>query len=231
MGLILNIETSTTVCSVNIAENGIKLIGKETNEQNAHSKVLTSFIEELFKEINFQIKDIDAVAISKGPGSYTGLRIGVSVAKGIAYGSGIPLISVSTLQNMAWGAKSLSAIEQGVLYAPMIDARRMEVYTQLFDNKINHINEISAKIIDDQSFYKELESHKIYFFGDGAAKCKTAIKHKNALFIDNLNPSADFMISYSEQAFQDNKFEDVAYFEPFYLKDFVATVPKKNIFG
>ena len=231
MGLILNIETSTTVCSVNIAENGIKLIGKETNEQNAHSKVLTSFIEELFKEINFQIKDIDAVAISKGPGSYTGLRIGVSVAKGIAYGSGIPLISVSTLQNMAWGAKSLSAKEQGVLYAPMIDARRMEVYTQLFDNKINHINEISAKIIDDQSFYKELESHKIYFFGDGAAKCKTAIKHKNALFIDNLNPSADFMISYSEQAFQDNKFEDVAYFEPFYLKDFVATVPKKNIFG
>ena len=231
MGLILNIETSTTVCSVNIAENGIKLIGKETNEQNAHSKVLTSFIEELFKEINFQIKDIDAVAISKGPGSYTGLRIGVSVAKGIAYGSGIPLISVSTLQNMAWGAKSLSANEQGVLYAPMIDARRMEVYTQLFDNKINHINEISAKIIDDQSFYKELESHKIYFFGDGAAKCKTAIKHKNALFIDNLNPSADFMISYSEQAFQDNKFEDVAYFEPFYLKDFVATIPKKNIFG
>ncbi len=231
MALIINIETSTTVCSVNLAENGIKIIGKETNEQNAHSKVLTVFIEELFKEINLKVNNIDAVAVSKGPGSYTGLRIGVSAAKGIAFAAGKPLISVSTLQNMAWGARNLLTPEQDVLYAPMIDARRMEVYTQLFNNNINHINEINAKIIDDQSFIKELENHKIYFFGDGAAKCKSAIKHKNALFIDDLHPSADFMISYSEKAFQDSKFEDVAYFEPFYLKDFVATIPRKNIFG
>ncbi|MCD4794434.1 MAG: tRNA (adenosine(37)-N6)-threonylcarbamoyltransferase complex dimerization subunit type 1 TsaB [Bacteroidales bacterium] len=231
MALILNIETSTTVCSVNLAENGKKVIGKETNEQNAHSKVLTVFIEELFKEINFQIQDIDAVAVSKGPGSYTGLRIGVSAAKGIAYGAGKPLISVSTLQNMAWGAKKKLNPEQNVLLAPMIDARRMEVYTQLFDNEINPVNEISAEIIDKHSFLKELKNNKIYFFGDGAAKCKDAITHNNAVFFDDLHPSADYMIPFSEKAFKDNKFEDVAYFEPFYLKDFVATIPTKNIFG
>ena len=231
MALILNIETSTTVCSVNLADDGKKIIGKETNEQNAHSKVLTVFIEELFKEINFKIKDVDAIAVSKGPGSYTGLRIGVSAAKGIAYGTGKPLISVSTLQNMAWGAKNKLKVEQNVFLAPMIDARRMEVYTQLFDININPINEISAEIIDEQSFLKELEDHKIYIFGDGAAKCKSAITHDNAVFIDDMHPSADYMIPYSEQAFKDNKFEDVAYFEPFYLKDFVATIPKKNIFG
>ena len=231
MARILNIETSTTVCSVNIAENGNKIIEKETMIQNAHSKVLTVFIEEILKEANLKIKDFDAVAVSKGPGSYTGLRIGVSVAKGIAYGAGKKLISVNTLQNMAWGAKQFLMPEENILFAPMIDARRMEVYTQLFDKKLNPVNKISAEIIDEQSFLKELEQQKIYFFGDGAAKCKETITHKNAVFVEELYPSADYMIEFSEKAFSENNFEDVAYFEPFYLKDFVAGIPKKNIFG
>ena len=231
MALILNIETSTTICSASLAKDGKKIIGKESNEKNAHSKILTVFIEDVFKEANIKVKDIDAVAVSKGPGSYTGLRIGVSAAKGIAYGAGKPLISVSTLLNMTYGAKKIINAENEDLFAPMIDARRMEVYTQLFDNELNGLSEINAKIIDEQSFLHELEKHKIHFFGDGAMKCKDAIKHKNAIFYEDFHPSADYMIPFSEKAFDENNFEDVAYFEPFYLKDFVATTPKKNIFG
>ena len=233
MGLILNIETSTTVCSVNIAKDGSKLIGRETNEQNAHSKILTVFIDEILKESEIKATDLHAIAVSKGPGSYTGLRIGVSVAKGIAYGANIPLVSVNTLQSMVIGAKKLinTDVDDKILFAPMIDARRMEVYTALFNSKLEFQNEISAKIIDEDSFKEELNNYKLYFFGDGAAKCKDAIKHENAVFIENLHPSADYMIPFSEQAFTDKTFEDVAYFEPFYLKDFVATVPTKNIFG
>jgi len=231
MALILNIETSTTICSVSIAKDGKKIIGKESNEKNAHSKILTVFIEDIFKEANLKIKDIDAVAVSKGPGSYTGLRIGVSAAKGIAYGANKPLISISTLLNMAYGAKQVLKANNDDLLAPMIDARRMEVYTQLFDYELSSTNEINAKIIDEQSFLSELEKHKIHFFGDGAMKCKDTIKHKNAIFYEDYHPSADYMIPFSEKAFNLNNFEDVAYFEPFYLKDFVATIPKKNIFG
>jgi len=231
MALILNIETSTSVCSVCLAENGKKIAGKETNEKNAHSKILTVFIEDIFNIINLSVKDIDAVAVSKGPGSYTGLRIGVSAAKGIAYGAHIPLISVGTLQNMAWGAKQILHKEKNILLAPMIDARRMEVYSQLFDYNLNPINKITAKIIDLNSFSEELTKQKIYFFGDGAAKCKNIILHQNAIFAEKLYPSADYMISYSEQAYKEKDFEDVAYFEPFYLKNFIATIPKKHIYG
>ncbi len=231
MALILNIETSTTICSVALAKDGEKIIGKESNEKNAHSKVLTVFIEDIFKEANIKVKDIDAVSVSKGPGSYTGLRIGVSAAKGIAYGTGKPLISVSTLLNMTYGAKQKLNVNKHDLFAPMIDARRMEVYTQLFDYELNTLSKINAKIIDEQSFQEELEKHKIHFFGDGAMKCNKAITHKDAIFLENFHPSADYMIPFSEKAFNENNFEDVAYFEPFYLKDFVATIPKKNIFG
>jgi tRNA threonylcarbamoyladenosine biosynthesis protein TsaB len=231
MARILNIETSTTVCSVNIAENGKKIIGKESNEQNAHSKVLTVFIDDILKESGLDIKSFDAVAVSKGPGSYTGLRIGVSAAKGIVYGADIKLLSVSTLQNMAWGMHHTQSFSDDVLFAPMIDARRMEVYTQLFNSKIEAINEISAKVIDENSFEDELKDHRIIFFGDGAMKCKDTIQQERAIFIENMNPSADYMIPYSEEAYQKGHFENVAYFEPFYLKDFIATVPKKNIYG
>ena len=231
MALILNIESSTSVCSVCLAEDGKKIAGRETHKQNAHSKILTVFIEDIFKEKNIKVKDIDAVAVSKGPGSYTGLRIGVSAAKGIAYGASVPLISVSTLLNMAYGAKQILKSEKNVLFAPMIDARRMEVYTQLFDFELNAVNNIKAKIIDD-TFLKDVsKNNKIYFFGDGAAKCKDIIGSENIIFADNLYPSADYMISFSEKAFKNKNFEDVAYFEPFYLKDFIATIPKKNIYG
>ncbi len=231
MALILNIETSTSVCSVNIAKDGKKIIGKETKENNAHSKILTVFIEDIFAKANIKVNDIDAVAVSKGPGSYTGLRIGVSVAKGIAYGANKKLISVNTLNSMAWGCKKNKNFENNVLFAPMIDARRMEVYTQLFNNNLNAINKIEAKIIDTTSFLQEFNKHKLIFFGDGADKCKNTILHENAIFIDDLFPSADYMIEFSEKAFNNKKFENVAYFEPFYLKDFVASIPKKNIFG
>jgi len=231
MALILNIESSTTVCSVCLAENGKKISGRETHEKNAHSKILTVFIEEIFKETGFKVKNMDAVAVSKGPGSYTGLRIGVSAAKGIAYGAGIPLISVSTLKNMAFGARQFLKPEQNALFAPMIDARRMEVYTQLFDKELNAINDIKAEVIDKTFLQDELKNGKIYFFGDGAAKCKEVINHKNAIFVENLYPSAEYMIPFSEEAFKNKNFEDTAYFEPFYLKDFIATIPKKNIYG
>ncbi len=231
MGLILNIESSTSVCSVCLAEDGKKIIGRETHEQNAHSKILTVFIEDIFKEKKINVKDIDAVAVSKGPGSYTGLRIGVSAAKGIAYGANVPLISVSTLQNMAYGAKQFLNVDEDIFFAPMIDARRMEVYTQLFDKNLNVVNEIKAEIIDE-TFLKDFSKNKkIFFFGDGAEKCKNIIESENIIFADKLFPSADYMISFSEKAFKEQKFEDVAYFEPFYLKNFIATVPKKNIYG
>jgi tRNA threonylcarbamoyladenosine biosynthesis protein TsaB len=230
MARILNIETSTFVCSVNIAENGNKIIGRETHEQNAHSKILTVFIEEILNETAYKISSFDAVAVSKGPGSYTGLRIGVSAAKGIVYGGGIKLLSVNTLQSMAWGAKKTLDISEPVLFAPMIDARRMEVYTQLYDINLKPVNKIKALVVDENSFKTKLNSHKICFFGDGADKCKHTILHKNAIFYEHIHPSADYMIHFSENLFNEKKFEDLAYFEPFYLKDFVATIPTKNIF-
>ncbi len=231
MALILHIESSTSVCSVCLSKNREKIAGKEIHEINAHSKMLTVLIEQMLKEAKLNLKEIDAVAVSKGPGSYTGLRIGVSVAKGIAYGAGVPLISVGTLQNMAFGAKQHLASEENFLLAPMIDARRMEVYTQLFDKNLKAINNISAEIITNTFLEEELEHKKVYFFGDGAAKCKEVISKNNAHFLEDLYPSADYMINFSHQAFENKQFEDVAYFEPFYLKDFIANVPTKHIYG
>ncbi len=231
MALILNIESSTSVCSVCLSKNGKKINGRETHEKNAHSKILTVFIEDILKEENLKAKELDAVAVSKGPGSYTGLRIGVSAAKGMAYGAGIPLIAVNTLLNMSFGAGQKINAAGNYLFAPLIDARRMEVYTQLFDKNLIPVNKTEAKIIDETSFSKELEENTIYFFGDGADKCRQIIKHKNAVFMDDMHPSSDFMIPFSEQAFKEKKFEDIAYFEPFYLKNFIASIPTKNIYG
>jgi len=231
MALILNIETSTQVCSVNLAKDGIKIIGKETDEANAHSKVLTVFIEEILHTSGIVLNEIDAVSVSKGPGSYTGLRIGISVAKGIAYAAGKRLLSVSTLQNMAWGAKQKLNSPDETLFAPLIDARRMEVYTQLFDYNLNPISSIQALIIDENGFSDISAQKTITIFGDGAQKCKAVLSRPNIRFLDHMNPSADYMVPFSEDAFNKSAFEDVAYFEPFYLKDFVAVIPTKNIFG
>lgn len=236
MALILNIETSTEVCSVSLAKNGSTLFKKESKEGLNHSRVLTVFIEELFDENNIKLKTIDAVAVSKGPGSYTGLRIGVSVAKGLCYGLDIPLISVNSLEILgiytAQNTHKYDLPNDGypVLFCPMIDARRMEVYTSLYNSKGEEIRPVSAEIIDDQFIADLLTNHKVLFFGNGAEKCNNLIKHENALLKGPMATSAEFMQTITEEKFNKKQFEDVAYFEPFYLKNFVATIPKNKIF-
>lgn len=236
MALILNIETSTMICSVSVSKDGEVLAIRESNEEKSHAKKLTLFIDETLQELNITFDDLDAVAISKGPGSYTGLRIGVSTAKGICYAKDKSLIAINTLQSMAYGLMQSEEIKkyrdtkEKILLAPMIDARRMEVYAAFFNVKGEFEREVKAEIIDEHSYQLLFSHHKMIFFGDGSDKIKDVIKHENALFIDDFNPSAKSMAKLSEAAFNKKDFEDVAYFEPFYLKDFIATVPKKNIF-
>ncbi|MDM8159269.1 tRNA (adenosine(37)-N6)-threonylcarbamoyltransferase complex dimerization subunit type 1 TsaB [Labilibaculum sp. K2S] len=237
MALLLHIETSTAVCSVALGKDGDLLALKETKEGMKHATHLTIFIQNILKESNLTPTDLDGVVISMGPGSYTGLRIGVSTAKGICYGANLPLISINTLQAMTnpllknKDIPSLLTNPEKAYYCPMIDARRMEVYTAFFNCKNELVGDISADIIDESSYSKELSEREIIFFGDGSSKCKEVIKNKNGIFLDNVTPSAIGMIELAEIKFQNQEFEDVAYFEPFYLKDFVATTPKKNIFN
>jgi len=203
---------------------------KESHDQSyTHSEKLVVYIDEAIKLAGLKPSDLDAICVSKGPGSYTGLRIGVSAAKGLCYGLGIPLLSVGSLEAMANLAKTNFKNElAGVFFlCPMIDARRMEVYTQLFDGDLNVLQPVSAEIINEQSFSSELAKRKVAFFGDGAAKCKETIQHPNAVFLDDFKTSATGMIELAENKFANQRFEDVAYFEPYYLKDFVAGKPKK----
>ena len=219
MTLFLLIETSTKSCSVSLSsENKIIACKEEVNEQYYHAEKLTVFITELFKTQDFTIKDLDAIAVSKGPGSYTGLRISVSTAKGLCYALDIPLISVSTLKAMAFG---MAQKEKSDLYCPMIDARRMEVYNAFYNSTNKEIRGIQADIIEACSYQKELDK-KVLFFGDGAEKCKQMIQHPNARFIDGIFPSSKDMLEIANEKFAEKDFEDIAYFEPFYLKDFVA---------
>jgi tRNA threonylcarbamoyladenosine biosynthesis protein TsaB len=235
MATILNIETSTEVCSVSLSKNGNLLFEKESFDGLRHSELLTVFIEELFKENKFEFNALDAVAVSKGPGSYTGLRIGVSVAKGLCYALEKPLISISTLDSMAnFTAKNIQKFgdfknSDPVLLCPMIDARRMEVYTALYKINGETVQPVSAEIIDENSFSDFLSKHKILFFGNGAEKCKMQLNHPNALFNGPLKTSARFMQTLAEEKYTKKEFENVAYFEPFYLKNFVATIPKNKI--
>lgn len=230
MSLILNIESATEICSISIASNGELIALKETTESQQHAKLLTVFIDELFKENSISIKELDAVAVSKGPGSYTGLRIGVSAAKGIAYAGGLPLIAISTLQALALGVSKNQEFEKNTWFCPMIDARRMEVYTAFYDSENKIQKEISADIIDGNSYQDILRDRKIIFFGNGAEKCMASIQSPNAHFINDIKCSSKQMVDLSYTAFKNNDFVDVAYFEPFYLKDFIATIPRKNIF-
>ena len=219
MALILLIESATKSCSVSLSsENKIIACKEEVNEQYYHAEKLTVFITELFKTQDFTIKDLDAVAVSKGPGSYTGLRISVSTAKGLCYALDIPLISVSTLKAMAFG---MAQKEKSDLYCPMIDARRMEVYNAFYNSTNKEIRGIQADIIEACSYQKELDK-KVLFFGDGAEKCKQMIQHPNARFIDGIFPSSKDMLEIANEKFAEKDFEDVVYSEPFYLKDFVA---------
>ncbi len=225
MTLILGIETSTKICSVAISDGKKLLAIKEEGGEYSHAEKLMAFIQEVLKEANVELNDLDVIAISKGPGSYTGLRIGVSTAKGLCYSLDIPLVSVSTLRAMA---KQKPLDLDGVCYCPMIDARRMEVFTSLFDDKNEELNSISAKIIDADSFAEELKENKIVFFGDGADKCQEVLSsHPNAVFSEEGLPSAEFVNEIGLEKYIQEDFEDVAYFEPYYLKDFIATTPKK----
>ena len=228
MATILQIETATQVCSVALSIDGETTFIKEEIGQNLHASNLTLFIDEVIKGAKITYQDLDAIAVSKGPGSYTGLRIGVSTAKGLCYALDKPLIAIATLEMMASGFLHKNSEYSG-LVCPMIDARRMEVYTSVFDANLNVLESTTAKIIDETSFESLLSSNSITFLGDGAEKCTEILNHPNSSFIkDNFN-SASYMSPLSNDAFIAGNFEDVAYFEPFYLKDFVVTQPKKKV--
>jgi tRNA threonylcarbamoyladenosine biosynthesis protein TsaB len=233
MTRILYIETGTNVCSVAIADDNSIIGIRESNDEKAHATQLTVFIDQLLKETGTSIQQIDAVTVSKGPGSYTGLRIGVSAAKGICFAAEKPLLAVSSLDSMAWGLKSLQKtfLETNKidLVCPMIDARRMEVYTALYNQELDRIKPIEALVVNEESFKDQLSKHKTLFFGNGAAKCKALLNHSNAFFIEDFYPSAQFMIPLALEYFSTQHFENVAYFEPYYLKDFVATTSSKNL--
>lgn len=231
MPLILHIDTATPVCSVALAKDGQIAATRESSEKNAHSRVVTIFIDEVLKAASFVPAQLDAIAVSMGPGSYTGLRIGVSTAKGLCYALDKPLIAVNTLQAMARGmvekTASTADVPADVLFCPMIDARRMEVYCALFDRQNSVVSETRAEIIDEGAFEKELKSHKIIIAGDGAEKCRAILGSlENIRFLDEFVPSAKYMTAIAEDKFAKKAFEDVAYFEPFYLKNFIAGMPK-----
>jgi len=238
MALILNIETSTVVCSVALAKNGVVISKRENHDEKSHAKSLTLYIEEVLSESKVGFNQIDAIAVSKGPGSYTGLRIGVSVGKGLCYAIDKPLIAINTLQLMCFSIINktrtkeifISDFNKSILL-PMIDARRMEVYTGLYTSDGQKIREVAAEIINKESFAELLEKNRIVCFGDGALKVNEVIKHQNFTYIPDICPLAENMTVLSEDYYKLKNFENTAYFEPFYLKDFVATIPKKNIFG
>lgn len=235
MALILHIESATQVCSVALSQSG-ELIGlRESTDKNVHSSLITVFIDELMKAAGLTYPSLDAVAVSQGPGSYTGLRIGVSTAKGICYALEKPLIAIGTLESIASGMKSSQGTPSQIsgtpslkiLFCPMIDARRMEVYSALFDSNMVPVREVRAEIINEDSFSEYFKDHIIFFAGDGSDKCQPVLgHHENARFLKNFYPSAKYMIDLAESKFNRSEFENVAYFEPFYLKDFIPGIPR-----
>ena len=233
MPLILNIETSTNVCSVSLTgETGTVLYSRENLEDKSHSALLAVFIDEVMKESGGTFDDLSAVSVSMGPGSYTGLRIGVSTAKGICYAKSIPLIALNTLDIMAGGflrskGNFQSESPKNIILCPMIDARRMEVYMALYNASGIRIKDTSAEIIDESSFAELLKENTLYFFGNGAEKFPHIITSPSARFFSGIYPSAKEMGKLSFELFQQGKFVDLAYFEPFYLKDFVTTLTIK----
>ena len=233
MGKILNIETSTRVCSVALSVDGKTAALLETNTESSHARQITVFAEQLMYKAGLNFQDLDAIAVSKGPGSYTGLRIGVSTAKGFCYSLDKPLLSVGTLQSLAAGMIQQLAGKgenpDDFLFCPMIDARRMEVYSAVYDSKLHEVRKIMAEIIDENSFADFFKQGKsLVFMGDGAAKCKEILAKAspNAIFREDFLASATYMAPLAEEKFKTGEFEDTAYFEPFYLKDFVAGIPR-----
>lgn len=225
---ILCIETSTRVCSAAIAVDGV-CVAHRIDYEGEHAKMLGIFVDELLAELSAQGKQPDAVALSQGPGSYTGLRIGTSLAKGICYGRAIPLLPIDTLAVMVEGCKwqvASGKLQPAGYMLPMIDARRMEVYDALYDAQGQRQSEVEATVVNESSFADWLAAGPVYYFGDGAAKCQSVLTHKNAHFINGIVPDARYMAALAEQAYQEGKTADVAYFDPFYLKEFQAVVSK-----
>lgn len=226
MCTLLTIETSTSVCSCALSCDGEILMNKENYEGRSHASLVGLFVHEIMEFARARHIRPDAIAVSSGPGSYTGLRIGVSEAKGLSYGLDIPLIAIPTAHIMA--SMMRDKADEKTLLCPMIDARRMEVYATIFDRSLQVVRETSADIVEEGSYGDLLEKYSIVFFGNGAEKCRTLITHPNARFFDDIHPLASGMVPLAEKAFAEKVFVDVAYFEPFYLKEFVATTPKNK---
>lgn len=230
MATILHIETSTDICSVALSRDGQIVLEREDREGPNHAKSLAPMVEDAVKAADAEGLTLDAVAVSAGPGSYTGLRIGASTAKGLCYGRGLKLISVPTLELLCvpvllsdrFFALTEECADSVPFLCPMLDARRMEVYTALYDAALRPQSEVAPMIVDEQSLAAELAARKIVFFGNGAAKCKGVLTHPNAVWVDGIEPIARNMMPIAEKAFYQGRFEDAAYFEPFYLKEFVA---------
>ncbi|WP_314125789.1 tRNA (adenosine(37)-N6)-threonylcarbamoyltransferase complex dimerization subunit type 1 TsaB [Segatella maculosa] len=228
MSCILNLETSTDVCSVAVSNDAACIFNKEDHSGPHHNETLGSFVDEALSFIDSHDLVLDAVAVSCGPGSYTGLRIGTSMAKGICYGRDVRLIAIPTLELLAVPVllQELPKAEDALL-VPMLDARRMEVYAQVFDRALNEIRPVQADIVTADTYRDQLDKGPVYFFGNGAAKCMSTINHVNAHLVEGILPLAKNMFPLAEKRIAQGKYEDVAYFVPFYLKDFVAKTPKK----
>ena len=230
MARIILVETSTSLCSTAIADNGEILEYRESDTPKSQASLTVPYIQEMLVTRNLTVKDCDAVCVSMGPGSYTGLRVGVSTAKGLCFGAGIPLIAIGTLDTLVWQAIEEGLVPEGCRYiVPMVDARRMEVYTAPFSPEGRQLAETKPEVIDNQSFAQQLEEGPVLFLGDGAGKCEGIISHENARFIQCW-PKASSMLKPAFNAYNEKRFENTAYFEPFYLKQFVATVSNKKLF-
>ena len=227
MSCILNIETSTDVCSVSVRQDGACIFSQEDHEGPNHAVKLGTFVDEALSFADSHAIPLDAVAVSCGPGSYTGLRIGASMAKGICFGQDLKLIAVPTLELMTVPVLLREEVEEGALLCPMIDARRMEVYSAVYDRALHEVRGIQADVVDADTYREYLDRGPLYFFGNGAEKCMEVINHPNARLIKGVEPLAKWMFPIAERRIAQEKYEDVAYFVPFYLKDFVAHQPKK----
>jgi tRNA threonylcarbamoyladenosine biosynthesis protein TsaB len=223
MGLILCLETATKVCSLSLVKDGVEIATiNHFSDSYSHAERLNGLLLDLLAQNNIKLNDLDAVAVSEGPGSYTGLRIGTSTAKGLCYALEIPLIAINSLKALAAQKRG-----QGTLICPMFDARRMEVYSAIFDSDMNELEATRAVIIDEESYQHFLSNQPVCFIGPGAEKCQDALQHSNAKFDLNANVSAKGMNAFAHAKFEQKDFVDLAYFEPFYLKDFIAGTPKK----
>lgn len=229
MACILHIETSTQVCSVAVSEDSHVIFQLEDHSGPNHAERLGSMVDEALSFTDNHAIPFDAVAVSCGPGSYTGLRIGVSMAKGICYGRNLKLIAVPTLELMCVPVLLREMVEENALLCPMIDARRMEVYAGIYDRALKEVRPVGADVVDADTYKQWLDERPVYFFGNGAAKCMGTINHPNAHLIEGIEPLAKWMQPLAERRLLNGQTEDVAYFEPFYLKDYVAKMPKKLI--